>query len=103
MAEYAKTLNPQFIAIGGDIAYENGYSACYHRYDQVLSILQNTLISPVDQTIIPIIATIGNHEVDGNMKKISEEPNGIVPFFFDYFPHYSPEDAAQFKSPSEVT
>merc|ERR1712137_770626 len=37
---------PYFIGFGGDIAYENGFTTCYYRYDNVLVRLTNNLFTP---------------------------------------------------------
>lgn len=101
MAKVAATLSPKFYLIGGDFAYESGYPACYNRYDRLLSLMESLLISKEDQTLLPMILTIGNHEVDGEYKKSKVSSPKDVPFFFDYFPHYSPKAMKQLE-PSHV-
>jgi hypothetical protein len=70
--------DPAFAVIGGDLAYENGKSANVH-----LAFLRNysrTMIAK-DGRLIPMLACIGNHEVDGGYKKLREK----APYFFALF------------------
>ena len=86
MAKLAGKEAPSFVTFGGDIAYENGFPACYQRYDDVLSLLETNLITP-DQLMIPLAFAIGNHDVSGELT-VEPHPASLSPFFFDYFPHY---------------
>jgi acid phosphatase type 7 len=70
--------DPAFALIGGDLAYENGRSADTH-----LTFIKNysrTMIAK-DGRLIPMVACIGNHEVDGGYKAKREK----APFFFALF------------------
>ncbi|WP_020476053.1 purple acid phosphatase family protein [Zavarzinella formosa] len=70
--------DPSFAVIGGDLAYENGRSADTH-----LTFLKNysrTMIAK-DGRLIPMLACLGNHEVDGGYNK----PREKAPFFYALF------------------
>jgi len=72
---------PLFAAIGGDIGYHNGIPACYRRMDKWAEYWMNRMITP-SGLMVPIIASIGNHEVGGMAKS-----NNHNPFFSNFFVH----------------
>jgi hypothetical protein len=70
--------DPAFALIGGDLAYENGKSVDVH-----LAFLRNysrTMFAR-DGRMIPMVACIGNHEVDGGYAKSRTK----APFFYSLF------------------
>jgi hypothetical protein len=69
---------PQFVVIGGDLAYENGKSA-----STFLQFLKNysSALRDAQGRLIPMLACIGNHEVDGGYAKTRKE----APFFYAMF------------------
>ncbi|HEY1602244.1 MAG TPA: metallophosphoesterase family protein [Pirellulales bacterium] len=69
---------PQFVVIGGDLAYENGKSP-----DTFLEFLKNYSrdLRSDRQQLIPMLACIGNHEVNGGYGKSRKE----APFFYAMF------------------
>lgn len=69
---------PMFCILGGDLAYENGRSA-----DTFLKFLDNYSRQMIDdrQRMIPLLACLGNHEVDGSYA----QPREKAPFFFAAF------------------
>jgi hypothetical protein len=68
---------PQFVVIGGDLAYENGKDA-----NVFLEFLTNYSRDLRDgQRLIPMLACIGNHEVDGGYAK----PRSDAPYFYAMF------------------
>jgi hypothetical protein len=69
---------PQFVVLGGDLAYENGRDG-----DAFLQFLENYSRDVRDdqQRLIPMLACIGNHEVDGGYEK----PRDKAPFFYSMF------------------
>lgn len=73
--------NPRFALIGGDLAYDNGRSP-----DTFTKFLRNWHAGMIDTEgrIIPMISTIGNHEVDGNTTDRSKAPS-YLSFFDGYF------------------
>jgi hypothetical protein len=75
---------PMFAVIGGDLAYENGRSP-----DTFLEFLDNYSRDLRDdqQRLIPMLACIGNHEVDGGYEKSRKE----AAFFYSMFDGLYPE------------
>jgi hypothetical protein len=69
---------PQFVVLGGDLAYENGKDG-----DAFLQFLENYSRDVRDdkQRLIPMLACLGNHEVDGGYG----QPREKAPFFFSMF------------------
>ncbi len=70
--------DPMFAVIGGDLGYDNGRSAAVS-----LAFLRNYSKQMIgrDGRLIPMVACIGNHEVDGGYNK----PRAKAPFFFALF------------------
>jgi hypothetical protein len=75
---------PAFALIGGDLGYDNGKSAAV-----CLAFLRNYSKHMVgrDRRLIPMVACIGNHEVDGGYGK----PRAKAPFFYALFDGLYPE------------
>ncbi len=69
---------PQFVVIGGDLAYENGSSPA-----TFLQFIKNYAHDLKDDQgrLIPMLACIGNHEVVGGYGKTRKE----APFFYAMF------------------
>jgi hypothetical protein len=70
--------NPLFVLIGGDLTYSNG-----ERAEHEITFFQMTsklLVSP-DGCMIPLVACIGNHEVQGAYNQKRER----APFFYNLF------------------
>jgi hypothetical protein len=85
VSEAAKATNalaakqaPMFCFMGGDLAYENGRDA-----DTFLTFLKNYARQMIDdkQRLIPMLACIGNHEVDGSYG----QPREKAPFYYSVF------------------
>jgi len=76
--------DPMFAVIGGDLGYDNGRSV-----EVSLAFLRNYSKHMVgrDGRLIPMIACIGNHEVDGGYNK----PREKAPFFYALFDGLYPE------------
>jgi hypothetical protein len=70
--------DPMFAVVGGDLAYDNGRSA-----ETNLAFVRNYSKHMVgrDGRLIPMVACIGNHEVDGGYNK----PRTKAPFFYALF------------------
>jgi acid phosphatase type 7 len=70
--------DPMFAVIGGDIGYDNGGSV-----ETSLAFLRNYSKHMVgrDGRLIPLVACIGNHEVDGGYN----QPRAKAPFFYALF------------------
>jgi acid phosphatase type 7 len=74
---------PTFVILGGDIAYENGTDP-----NRFLEFLDNYSSDLRDaDRLIPLVACIGNHEVDGGY----EQPRSRAPFFYSVFDGLFPE------------
>jgi hypothetical protein len=76
--------DPLFAVIGGDLGYDNGRSV-----EVSLAFLRNYSRHMVgrDGRLIPMLACIGNHEVDGGYNK----PRAKAPFFYALFDGLFPE------------
>jgi hypothetical protein len=70
--------DPAFAVIGGDLAYENGKSVSTHL--QFIRNYSRTMIAR-DGRLIPMLACLGNHEVEGGYGKKREK----APFFYALF------------------
>jgi hypothetical protein len=70
--------DPMFAVVGGDLGYDNGRSV-----EVSLAFLRNYSKHMVgrDGRLIPMLACIGNHEVDGGYNK----PRAKAPFFYALF------------------
>lgn len=76
--------DPMFAVVGGDLGYDNGRSV-----EVSLAFLRNYSKHMVgrDGRLIPMVACIGNHEVDGGYGK----PRSKAPFFYALFDGLYPE------------
>jgi hypothetical protein len=76
--------DPMFAVVGGDLGYDNGRSV-----EISLAFLRNYSRHMIgrDGRLIPMIACIGNHEVDGGYGK----PRSKAPFFYALFDGLFPE------------
>jgi hypothetical protein len=76
--------DPMFAVIGGDLGYDNGRSV-----EISLAFLRNYSKHMVgrDGRLIPMVACIGNHEVDGGYNR----PRTKAPFFYALFDGLFPE------------
>lgn len=83
--------DPDFVIIGGDMAYENGSADNIQRIYDWFDAYKNTLVTEGNR-IIPCITAIGNHEVVGGYysqhegyEQTSEFRNRIAPYFYGLF------------------
>jgi hypothetical protein len=76
--------DPMFAVVGGDLGYDNGRSVAVS-----LAFLRNYSKHMVgrDGRLIPLLACIGNHEVNGGYNK----PRARAPFFYSLFDGLYPE------------
>lgn len=72
--------DPDFVLIGGDIAYANGQIANVGRWDTWLTYWSEEMVAS-DGRSIPVALAIGNHEVRGGYG----QPASHAPFFFGFF------------------
>ncbi|WP_304516711.1 purple acid phosphatase family protein [Cecembia rubra] len=82
---------PDFVIIGGDMAYENGIAENIQRIYDWFEGYSNTLIT-ADNRILPCVVAIGNHEVVGGYYSRNpgfEQKNSfrkrIAPYFYGLF------------------
>lgn len=75
----AAAKRPLFMALGGDLAYDNGIRACYGRYDDFFSQYEKNAVTP-EGHMIPMVAAIGNHETGG-----FDRPMSSSKFYKRYF------------------
>jgi acid phosphatase type 7 len=76
--------DPMFALVGGDLGYDDGKSV-----EVSLAFLRNYSRHMVgrDGRLIPLVAAIGNHEVEGGYNK----PRAKAPFFYALFDGLYPE------------
>jgi hypothetical protein len=76
--------DPMFVLLGGDLGYDNGTSAATS-----LAFLRNYSKHAIGRggRLLPLIACIGNHEVDGRY----HQPRAKAPFFYALFEGLYPE------------
>jgi hypothetical protein len=63
-ARQAASYDPDFIILGGDLAYADGRPERVDRWHDWFDLIKATLITPAGR-VIPILPAIGNHEVAG--------------------------------------
>jgi len=61
LLQLAAKQNPDFVVIGGDIAYQSVLSG-FKTWDKWLSNWENNMVTPDGRTV-PLVVAIGNHEV----------------------------------------
>ena len=64
MNRVALSHHPDFVVLGGDLAYENGEAKNVKNVIEWFDGYKNTMVTPQGR-VIPVIAVIGNHEVRG--------------------------------------
>ncbi len=72
--------DPMFAVIGGDIAYANGSPKRVKRWYRWLAGWKKYMVTS-DGRLIPLLVTIGNHEVQGRY----DQTPGQAPFFYSLF------------------
>lgn len=84
MNKNASQLNPDFILLGGDLAYSAPkfglFSENVKKWIDWLKVCKKTFILP-NGKIIPLILAIGNHEVTGRYNKSPNEAKYFYTFF----------------------
>ncbi|MHC4802839.1 MAG: purple acid phosphatase family protein [Planctomycetota bacterium] len=81
MYRTAAAQDPMFVVLGGDLAYDNGKPNRAGRWYELLDAWQRCMVT-TDGRLIPVVATIGNHEVKGRYDRTPDE----APFFYSLFP-----------------
>ncbi len=67
----ALSKSPDFVVLGGDLAYENGESGKVKNVIEWFEACNKTLVTP-EGRVLPILVAIGNHEVRGGF--VTGEP-----------------------------
>lgn len=80
LAKKAAELSPHATLLGGDYPSKVFTKRGYKKWDAWLDIYEKTMVTPSGD-LIPLVLSIGNHEVIGGYHQQKKE----VPFFFDYF------------------
>jgi len=95
----ALSKNPDFVVLGGDLAYENGESGNVKNVIEWFEACNKTLVTPGGR-VLPVIVVIGNHEVRGgfitgaaaaDLRKSSPEMDAaairssLAPYFYALF------------------
>jgi acid phosphatase type 7 len=90
---------PDFVLWGGDLAYADGREERLYRWYEFMDSIMNTLIT-ADGRMIPVITSIGNHEVRGgyfhrdeherregltSYSQTDESRGQIAPYFYSLF------------------
>jgi len=79
----AAAQSPEFVVIGGDIAYENGRNpGVFYTFMKYYS-----RDLRIGDRLIPLLGCLGNHEVDGGYN----QPREKAPFFYAMFDGLYPE------------
>jgi hypothetical protein len=81
------TFDPDFISVGGDIAYDNNIIDCYWTWDWLLRNYQD-VCSRLGR-LVPLVMTIGNHDIGLNglpQRKVYLRDGQALPIYFSYFP-----------------
>jgi hypothetical protein len=89
MNELAGKLDPAFVVIGGDLAYAHGGTnkvEKMERWDAYFESWKQKAVTP-DGRLVPMIVTIGNHEVLGSY----QQPIEKAPAYYALFPMPGPQ------------
>jgi hypothetical protein len=81
MFQTVASQDPLFVVLGGDIAYGGGDPKRVGRWYEFLDVWQRSMVTS-DGRLIPVVATIGNHEVKGRYDQTPAE----APVFYSLFP-----------------
>ncbi len=94
MNQFAASLDPAFVILGGDLGYDNGRPELAGRWLRFLESLSGNLRAP-DGRMIPILVALGNHEVrredqhliqPEDMPTTPDQRRDLAPYFFASFP-----------------
>lgn len=77
----AAAYDPDFVLWGGDLAYADGLAERAYRWHEFMDAMMNTLVT-ADGRMIPVLASIGNHEVLGGYYRNDDHDRraGIPPY-----------------------
>jgi hypothetical protein len=77
---------PQFVVLGGDLAYVNGKLKDRDKWQTWFDNWQANMTTPSGY-MVPMVLTIGNHEVSGGYGQTPAQ----APFYFAYFAQAGPQ------------
>lgn len=72
MAALAGTLDPAFVVLGGDLAYNNDYQPYFWKWYRFLD-AAGKVVAP-DGRLVPLVIALGNHEMKGGYHDSSGNP-----------------------------
>lgn len=72
MAALAGALDPAFVVLGGDLAYNDDYQPNFWKWYRFLDAAAK-VVAP-DGRLVPIVLTLGNHEMKGGYHNSSSNP-----------------------------
>lgn len=81
----AKSYRPHLFVFGGDLAYDNGEAAQFGLWESWLSVVEAAADGPMG--MVPILAVIGNHEVQGGFLESTGALQWSRAPHYDYFFH----------------
>lgn len=92
MNRIAASHDPDFVIWGGDLAYCDGAQERLGRWYNFFDSLKKSLLT-ADGRVIPVLATVGNHEVQGGFYKAGDKPEKtedarrlrVSPYFMSFF------------------
>lgn len=76
----AARLEPQFVSIGGDLAYADGLLKNIGKWDRWFELWAENVVTPTGYQV-PMVLAIGNHEVRGHYGGDPEK----APFYYGFF------------------
>ena len=68
LLRHTASWNPDFVVVGGDVAYANGKLNNVHLWDKWLTYYTEEMITPEGYSI-PLIVGVGNHETSGSFNR----------------------------------
>lgn len=99
MNRVAAVQDPDFVLLGGDLAYAGSrFSFLSENGDRWLRFLKvwSYTMEKSDGSLIPLIAAIGNHEVNGSFDKTSDKAKGFYQLFLSSGPSYRAVDIGSY-------
>ncbi len=92
MNRIAASRDPDFALWGGDLAYCDGAQARLGRWYDFFDSVKKSMITP-EGRVIPVLAAVGNHEVQGGYYKKSPDPREsedarrlrVSPYYMTFF------------------
>ena len=80
LCEQVGYLDPDFVVVGGDLAYANGSADNLWIWDAWLHIWKREMVRS-DGTLIPVVMAIGNHETND----LEGTPEEMAPYYYAFF------------------